>query len=147
MSAQYWVIVVSKDHVQRGVENGCTQANHGKAAALRRMRKGDGVLFYSPKIRYGGNESCQCFTALGTVRDDGLYQANMGNGFEPWRRNIDFLLSEDVSIMPLIDQLQCIKNKKRWGYVFRWGFFEIPQTDFLLVAERMTSHTSVEVVT
>jgi hypothetical protein len=141
MRARYWVIVVSKDHVQRGMEHGFTQANHGKAASLRRMRKGDGVLFYSPKVAYGGNERCQCFTAIGSVRDDVLYQADMGNGFEPWRRNIDFLPSEDVPIVPLIEHVQFIKNKARWGYVFRWGFFEISQDDFLLVAERMVPGT------
>jgi hypothetical protein len=145
MSGRYWVIVVSKDHVQRGVENGFMQANHGKAASLRRMRKGDGVLFYSPKIKYGGNEPCKCFTALGTVRDDELYQADMGNGFEPWRRNLDFLPSEDVPIMALIEQLQFIKNKKSWGYAFRWGFFEIPRNDFLLIAGRMLHNEGAEV--
>jgi len=145
MSARYWVIVVSKDHVQRGVENGFTQANHGKAASLRRMRKGDGVLFYSPKIEYGGNQPCQCFTALGTVRDDEVYQVDMGNGFEPWRRNLDFFPSKDEPIVPLVEQLSFITNKKSWSYVFRWGFFEIPQDDFLLIAERMTSHNIAEV--
>ncbi len=145
MSTRYWVVVVSKDHVQRGVENGFTQANHGKAAALRRMRKGDGVLFYSPKIEYGGNEACQCFTAIGSVGDDELYQADMGDGFEPWRRNICFLPSEDVPIVPLIDQLSFIRNKKSWGYMFRWGFFGIPQDDFRWIAERMTSHNIAEV--
>jgi hypothetical protein len=64
MSTRYWVIMVSKDHMQRGVEHGFAQANHGKAASLRRMHTGDGVLFYSPKMKYDSKEVCQSFTAL-----------------------------------------------------------------------------------
>lgn len=141
MNTRYWVVVASKDHVARGVENGFLQANHGKASSLRRMHQGDGVLCYSPKVEYGGNEPCQCFTAHGTVRDEAVYQADMGDGFEPWRRNIDFLPGVDVPIMPLIEQLSFIKNKKSWGYVFRWGFFEIPPADFRLIAQQMAPNS------
>ena len=83
---------------------------------------------------------------IGTVGDDELYQTDMGDGFKPWRRNLDFLPSQDVPIVPFIDQLSFIRNKKSWGYVFRWGFFGIPQDDFRLIAERMTSYNIAEVV-
>ena len=46
---KYWIIVASKDHLQRGLAGGFIQANHGKAAPLKRMHVGDWVLFYSPK--------------------------------------------------------------------------------------------------
>jgi hypothetical protein len=42
----YWIGVVSKEHVARGVAGGFTQLNHGKAAPLERMRAGDGFAFY-----------------------------------------------------------------------------------------------------
>lgn len=33
---QAWIIVASKDHLQRGIEGRFIQANHGKAAPLKR---------------------------------------------------------------------------------------------------------------
>lgn len=33
---QAWIIVASKDHLQRGIEGGFIQASHGKAASLNR---------------------------------------------------------------------------------------------------------------
>jgi len=45
--------------------------------------------------------------------------------------------AEAVSILPLVDQLSFIKNKKYWGYAFRYGHFEIPEVDFKLIADNM----------
>ena len=43
---RYWVNTVSRDHVQHGVDGGFTQAGHGKATGLKRMAKGDRIVFY-----------------------------------------------------------------------------------------------------
>jgi hypothetical protein len=40
----YWVNTVSLEHVQAGVEGGFTQADHGRATRLRRLRPGDGLV-------------------------------------------------------------------------------------------------------
>ncbi|RZK52785.1 MAG: EVE domain-containing protein, partial [Pedobacter sp.] len=42
-----------------------------------------------------------------------------------------------LSIIPLIDDLNFIQNKKSWGYPFRFGFFEINQHDFDLISTQM----------
>ncbi len=70
MEAKYWITVVSKDHIERGVAGGFMQANHGKAGPIRRMHTGDWVVFYSPKETYAGKEPLQAFTAIGRVRDE-----------------------------------------------------------------------------
>lgn len=137
MPERYWIIVASKDHVQRGVAQGFAQANHGKAAPLRRMHTGDKVIYYSSKEVYGEDTKCQCFTAIGEVADEEVYQGDMGNGFEPFRRNITFQNCREVSILPLIEQLSFIKDKQRWGYPFRFGLFEIPLADYDLIAGQM----------
>lgn len=85
MSARYWVIVASKNHVMRGVQSGIAQANHGKAAPLKRMNVGDGVLYYSPKLEFEGNEKLQAFTAIAQVVGEDVYQFDMGGGFIPFR--------------------------------------------------------------
>jgi EVE domain len=132
-----WVSTISRDHVQRGVEGGFTQAGHGKASGLRRLGVGDWLAFYSPKTSLRAGEPLQAFTAIGRVADDELYQVEMAPGFVPWRRNIEFLPCVEAPIRPLIDGLTFIKNKQRWGYVFRFGLFEIPCRDFEVIKRAM----------
>jgi predicted RNA-binding protein len=134
---KYWIIVASKDHLQRGVVGGFIQANHGKAAPLQKMHAGDWVLFYSPKLEYEKPEKLQCFTAICTILDENVYQHNMGGGFVPFRRNVRFLPAKDVSILSLINNLTFIKDKTHWGTPFRFGTLQIPEQDFRLIASQM----------
>ncbi len=134
---KYWIIVASKDHVKTGIAEGIAQACHGKASPLRRMQKGDFIIYYSGKQTLGKPDKCQEFTALGKVMDDEIYQFQVSEDFCPSRRNIDFLQSKDASILPLINDLNFIQNKKSWGYPFRFGFFEINQHDFNLISAQM----------
>jgi predicted RNA-binding protein len=134
---KYWIIVASKDHVKTGVAEGIAQACHGKTSPLKRMQKGDAVIYYSGKQTIGKPDKCQEFTAIGYVRDNEIYPFQMSEDFCPSRRNIDFLKSKDISILPLIDDLTFIQNKKNWGYSFRFGLFEINQSDFELISSQM----------
>jgi hypothetical protein len=129
---------VSRDHVQQGVRGRFTQANHGKPHALRRMAKGDWIVFYSPKTALEGGAPLQAFTAIGQVVDDEPYQVEMSPDFQPWRRNVDFLPCIETPIRPLIDQLNFIDDKKRWGYKFRFGVFKIDDHDLELIRRTMT---------
>lgn len=136
-SPQYWIVVASKDHVMRGVSGGFMQANHGKQAPLKRMKPGDWVIFYSPKQVLERDEKCQAFTAIGQLSDDKIYQVAMSENFVPYRRNVTFYTSTEVSILPLIEELDFIPDKKSWGYPFRYGFFEIGNHDFELIRNYM----------
>jgi EVE domain len=134
---RYWIGVASKDHVARGVEGGFCQLCHGKAQPLKRMEQGDWIIYYSPKELFGGDESCQQFTAIGRVIGGEAYQFEMAPGFIPFRRGIEFLPAQAADIRPLIHLLNFIQNKSRWGYAFRFGHIEISQADFELIAEQM----------
>ena len=142
--ARYWVIVASKNHVMNGVRWGIAQANHGKAAPLKRMQVGDGVLYYSPKLEFEGNEKLQAFTAIGRVTGEAVYQFDMGGGFVPYRRDVKYMDCVDAPIEPLIPALTFIENKTSWGYLFRFGFFEIPKVDFDLIASQMLTEKVVD---
>lgn len=134
---KYWITVASKDHIARGVAGGFMQANHGKQAALKRMHAGDWVLFYSPKQTMNSTKPCQAFTAIGQVADEEIYQHKMSDDFIPWRRDISFYQNTETPIVPLVDELDFITNKKSWGYPFRFGFLEIPEHDFELIKAKM----------
>jgi predicted RNA-binding protein len=146
-SCSYWIVIASKDHVQKGVLGGFMQACHGKAASLRRLHPSDWVIYYSPKQMFEGEEKCQAFTAIGRVVGDSVYSCNMGNGFVPYRRDVEFLDCNEVSIIPLIPNLHFIKNKRNWGYIFRYGLLEIQKPDFELIHCQMRqTQEKIEVV-
>lgn len=137
METKYWIAVISKEHAMRGVAGGFTQVCHGKQAPLKRMSKGDKILVYSPKLSMEGKDKLQSFTAIGEVSDDEVYTFQMTDLFIPYRRNIKFYECNEISILPLINELGFIQNKKSWGYPFRFGFFEISKKDFNLVSNQL----------
>ena len=134
---KYWIIVASKNHVKKGIALGIAQACHGKASPLKRMHPGDYIIYYSGKYYMGKPGKCQEFTALGRVKDKEVYTFRMSPDFCPSRRNIDFLPGKDISILPLINDLEFIRNKKSWGYPFRFGMLEIGERDFNLISSHM----------
>jgi len=137
VDTKYWIIAASKDHVKNGIAEGIAQACHGKSAPLKRLRKGDFIIYYSGKQTMGKPQQCQQFTAIGKVFDDQVYYFQVTEDFCPSRRKIEFLPSKDISILPLINDLDFIPNKKSWGYPFRFGFFEINKNDFELISSAM----------
>src|SRR3989344_6368429 len=134
---KHWIAVVSKEHTMRGVAGSFMQVCHGKQAPLKRMSKDDWMIVYSPKHTMEGNEKLQSFTAIGHAVDDRVYQFQMTPSFVPFRRNMKFYDCEEISILPLIDQLDFIQDKKKWGFKFRFGFFEINERDFKLIKSKM----------
>lgn len=134
---RYWIGVASKEHVTRGVAGGFCQLCHGKAQALKRMARGDWIIYYSTKETFGGSEACQQFTAIGRVVGDEVYTFEMAPGFVSFRRDIQFYSAQAVDIRPLISSLTFIRDKARWGYAFRFGHLEILQEDFERIAAQM----------
>ena len=134
---KYWLAVASKDHVENGVKEGFCQVCHGKEGPLKKMKKGDWLIYYSGKKTFGSNQLYQKFTAIGKVIDDSTYNFEMSKSFNPFRRNIQFLKANDLPIRPLIQDLSFIKNKEKWGSVFRFGFLEIDYNSFKIIFEGM----------
>jgi hypothetical protein len=134
---RYWINTVSRDHVMRGVEGGFTQADHGRATRLRKLARGDLLVFYSPRTAYPSGDPLQSFTALGRVADDEPYQVEMTPTFKPWRRTLDILSTTAAPIRPLIADLGFISDKKHWGAPFRMGLFPVSEPDFLRIARAM----------
>ncbi len=136
-SPSYWIGVVSEAHVQRGVAGGFAQLCHGKAAPLRKMKRGDWFVYYSPRTEIKGGEPLQAFTAIGQVRDDEVYEYAMSDTFIPFRRNIDYVDGQSAHIRGLLSQLSFTQDNRNWGYLFRRGQFEIKADDFRIIAEAM----------
>ncbi len=136
---RYWVNTVSRTHVQNGVAGGFTQADHGSNTRLKRLSKGDGIVFYSPRAEMRAGEKVRRFTAIGTIVDEAPYQVEIVPEFRPWRRSVKFLPAVEAPIEPLIESLEFIRNKKSWGFIFRRGLFEIGESDFRTIERAMTA--------
>lgn len=132
-----WIATVSREHVQRGIAGSFAQACHGKATPLSRMRAGDYLAFYSPTDTYGDSTPCRRFTALARIDDGPVYPVDMGEGFVPNRRDVTFLVAAEAEIAPLIPALSFLPDKRRWGFPFRRGHFEIPAADMASIAIAM----------
>jgi len=140
-----WVAVASAEHVRLGRSQGFMQVCHGKAAPLKRIQPGDGVVYYSPTNVFRSNDGLQSFTAIGVVRDGVPYQADMGGGFSPFRRDVEWRTAEEMPIKPLIGRLQFTTAKRNWGFQLRFGLFEISAADIATIADAMGAEWSRDV--
>ncbi|MGW4125555.1 EVE domain-containing protein [Nocardia sp. NPDC004711] len=138
MSTRYWLAVVSRDHVRRGVELGFAQANHGKRAAVERMKAGDGLVYYSPRTGMREGEPIKSFTAIGTVADGPAWQVEeQGGCFRPWRRAVDYdRAAREVPIDDLRTELD-LTSVPNWGIVLRRGLVELTAHDFDRISRAM----------
>lgn len=140
---RYWMGVVQRAHVERGVALGIAQSNHGALTAIVRMSPGDGLVYYSPKTDYPDGAPLKQFTAIGTVDDAEPWQAEEGS-FQPWRRRISY--ADDVRptpIAPLLDELELTRGNRNWGYVLRRGMVELSAADFTTIARAMGADSLV----
>lgn len=132
----HWIGVASRDHVRRGVEGGFCQLGHGKAAPLERLKPGDRIIYYSPRNTLEGGKPLQAFTAIGTVLEGPVRQAEMG-AFKSFRRDVRFSEAREAPIPPLLEKLSFTRGKASWGYAFRRGVFPINAQDYAIIAEAM----------
>lgn len=134
---RYWINTISLDHVLLGVEGGFTQAGHGVDTRLRRLRRGDGIAFYSPRTAIRTGRVLQQFTALGVVAGDEPYQVEVHEEMRHWRLAVEFEQVAAVPVKPLLPVLGFVDDETRWGLPFRRGLFEVPAGDFGAIAGAM----------
>ncbi|MFV0421473.1 EVE domain-containing protein [Oleidesulfovibrio sp.] len=140
---KYWLGVVSENHVKRGVQDGIAQVCHGKKAPLARMKKDDWLIYYSPKTSRENGALLQCFTAIGQIADDTIYQYEMSKTFCPYRRKVIYEDCSPISINALKDKLD-LRQEKNWGDKLRFGLIELSQTDFQAIKEAMDCDNSLK---
>ena len=142
-SRKYWLGVVQREHVLRGVSLGIAQTSHGAKSGIQRMSPGDGLVYYSPKTAYPEGDPLKQFTAIGLVADSDPWQAEEGE-FHPWSRRIEYVeAATSVAIAPLLDQLELTRGNRNWGFIMRRGQVELTKHDFELIAREMGADSLV----
>ncbi|MGC0365999.1 hypothetical protein ABH922_003983 [Rhodococcus sp. 27YEA15] len=131
-----WLGVVSAEHVRRAVSLGIAQIGHGKKAGLVRMNAGDTLVYYSPVESMGNRNPLRQFTALGTVEDDEIWQADEGE-FTPFRRRVRYEGLEPVRLDEVKDRLQ-LTASPHWGYQLRRGLIPLADVDVAVLRSAMS---------
>lgn len=133
---KYWLGVVSKEHVFRGVKEGFAQVCHGKKAPLMRIHSGDWLIYYSPGFKMGKSD-IKSFTAIGKVIDDQVFQFQISSDFVPYRRHISYLPCKDLAIDEVKSELELCRGPS-WGFKLRRGIVELSRSDFEKIKRKMS---------
>lgn len=141
-----WIAVACAAHARLGCAEpgqGYMQVCHGKSAPLRRVAPGDRVVYYSPTVTIGGTDKLQAFVSIGLVNPGEVYPCDMGGGFVPFRRDVAYVPAREAPIAPLLDSLEFVEDRSRWGYKFRFGLFAVSDADMLRIAQSMQADSSL----
>ena len=80
----------------------------------------------------------QAFTAIGRITGAEPMVVDMGGGFNPWRRGVDWQREvQHAPIRPLLDHLDLTRGHTNWGMAFRYGLRALTPADFALIARAM----------
>ena len=134
-STSGWLGVASANHVQRGVTLSIAQINHGQRAGLARMHPGDTLIYYSSTQVMGVQDGYQHFTALGTIHDSDIWQADEGD-FRPYRRRVEYLPTKPAPLAELRSRLN-LTRVPNWGYQLRRGLVPLDAEDVAVIREAM----------
>lgn len=141
-----WIAVACAQHARRGCATpgaGYMQVCHGKVAPLQRIRPGDRVAYYAPTITMGGKDRLQAFVSIGIVLPGAPYAFDMGGGFVPSRRDVAYVSAREAAIAPLLDALEFVDDRQRWGSKFRFGLFAVSDRDMRLIAQAMEADAAL----
>lgn len=135
----FWMGVASAQHARGGRDGGFAQLGHGKHIAVKSLRKGDWIVYYSPREGLGAGESVQAFTTIGRVTSDAPYRAERAMNFNPYRVDVNYLKdAESAPIKLLLDELQLTRaHGANWGVVMRGPKRRLDEIDMRRIAEAM----------
>lgn len=135
----FWMGVASADHARAGRDGGFAQLGHGKHTAVKSLKRGDWIVYYSPKERLGQGDAVQAFTTIGRVTSDEPYQVNQGKNFAPFRVDVDYVKdAKFASIAPLLNKLDLTKDRGgNWGIAMRGSKSKLSASDMRTIALAM----------
>jgi EVE domain len=135
----FWMGVASAQHARGGRDGGFAQLGHGKHAAVKSLKKGDWIVYYSPREGMGEGEAVQAFTTIGRVTSDAPYRAEQAMNFNPYRVDVDYLKgAKPTPIKPLRPELRLTRDHgANWGIVMRGPKRKLDESDVRRIAEAM----------
>lgn len=98
------------------------------------MKKGDYLLYYSPKTDLYDGEKLQAFTAAGKMTDDNVYSFEMSPDFIPYRRNVMYYQPVQSCSIDIARQHP---EWKEYASQLRYGLFEVSKDFYLHIFNHM----------
>ena len=134
-----WIGIASAEHVRGGVAGGFAQLGHGRHDAVKALRKGDWLAYYSPREGMGAGAPVQAFTAIGQVTSDVPYKAAQAMDFYPYRVDVAYRAgARPAPIRPLLEVLDLTRGSTgNWGLLLRGSKRRISAADMQRIAEAM----------
>jgi hypothetical protein len=65
------------------------------------------------------------------------YEADIGDSFRPFRRDVMWSEAIEVPVRPLLECLSFARDNRNWGYQLRLGLFRIEDEDMRIIASAM----------
>lgn len=135
----FWMGIASAEHARGGRDGGFAQLGHGKHVAVRSLKKGDWIVYYSPRERMDDGEALQAFTTIGRVTSEVPYRFEQAMDFNPYRVDVDYLLvARATPIKPLLHELRLTRDLgANWGIVMRGPKRNLQEQDMRRIAQAM----------
>jgi hypothetical protein len=135
----FWMGVASAQHARGGRDGGFAQLGHGKHIAVKALKKGDWIVYYSPREGMGEGQAVQAFTTIGRVTSDAPYRAEQAMNFNPYRVDVDYLKgAEPAPIRLLLHELRLTRDHGvNWGIAMRGPKRKLDEKDMWRIAEAM----------
>lgn len=135
----FWMGVASAEHARAGRDAGIAQLGHGKHMAIKGLKKGDWIVYYSPREGMGTGETVQSFTTIGRVTSEAPYLFPQAMDFNPYRVNVSYLLNaSSAPIRPLLNNLELTRDLcPGWGIVMRGSKRRLSEQDMQRIANAM----------
>ena len=141
-----WMGVACAEHARAGRDGGFAQLGHGKHAAVKSLKRGDWIVYYSPREGMGEGEAVQAFTTIGRVTSDEPYQVEQSAGFAPFRVDVDYMPdARPAPIKSLLDRLELTRERgSNWGIVMRGSKRKLSEHDMRVIAKAMEAQDDYE---
>lgn len=138
----FWMGVACAEHAITGREGGFAQLGHGKHTAVKSLKRGDWIVYYSPKEKLGAGSTVQAFTTIGQVTSDAPYQVTQSAGFHPFRVDVNYVKdAARAQIHPLLEKLDLTRGRGTgWGIVMRRSKTKLSHHDMQIIAVAMSLH-------
>jgi hypothetical protein len=135
----FWLGVASARHARGGLEGGFAQLGHGKHVAVKSLRKGDWIVYYSPREDLGAGATVHAFTTIGRVLSEAPYRAEQAMNFNPFRVDVAYLThATPAPIKPLLAELRLTRNLgANWGLAVRGPKRRLEEADMRIIAQAM----------
>ena len=135
----FWMGVASAQHARGGRDGGFAQLGHGKHVAVKSLKKGDWIVYYSPREGMGDGAAVQAFTTIGRVTSKAPYRVEQAMDFNPYRVDVDYLKDAVAApIKPLLDALRLTRDHGAgWGIAVRGPKRKLEEEDMRRIAEAM----------